>query len=139
VSEYDKFDNSTFVHTDYMSVGKGLSVVAGFSYNGKQLSSSPEMTYFEVGSKSDDWRFDSYRDLIILADGERIEVGKMMFADRDIRGGIYHEYLSIPISTDDFLKMVNAHKVEIKVGAEEFGLKDSHLEALRDLASRMNP
>lgn len=47
------------------------------------------------------------------------------------------EFLSKPISLNQFLKIINAKKIEGELFATQFEFTEEQLEALRDFASRM--
>jgi hypothetical protein len=78
-------------------------------------------------------------------DGERISLGKMHLersqTEVEVDEGlqISHEMLFAKITYQGLLRLANAKKVAMKAGQIEFELEDRHLEALRDLASRMTP
>jgi hypothetical protein len=54
-----------------------------------------------------------------------------------MEGGRCNEVVAMFISQKNYLKVVNAHDVEVQIGKFKFKLKESDLEAMRDLASRM--
>jgi hypothetical protein len=84
-------------------------------------------------------------ELVAVVDGEHISLGKTMLessqtsleVDKGIQ--VSHERLFANFTYQGLLRLVNARKVVMKVGRLEFELKESHLEALRDIASRMVP
>lgn len=140
VSKFDKFQDMTNYFLEPMPVANGISVGGGFFHKGKELTEPVILALFSVTSESEGWRFldGRSRNLTFLVDGESLKLGEMM-RNGDVENGGVTEYLNFPIPTDKFLKIVNADKVEVQVGTTEFALKESHLEALRDLASRMTP
>jgi TonB family protein len=118
-----------------------------FSYVGSTLTKPPQNVLLIIRSESGEgilsglkeWMFLDVRDLTFLVDSKPLTIGKMQHEGkvRDDAGVI--ENLSINIPTEAFLRIVNAKDVEMQVGIFEMKLSESHLEALRDLASRMNP
>lgn len=48
-----------------------------------------------------------------------------------------HEYISAWLNTRDYLKLVGANKLEVRMGTYTHTFKDDELEALRDLGSRI--
>ena len=88
----------------------------------------------------------------MLMDGERVEFGwnptgirerklddeGVAFSFNEGTGGEQcDENMFMFISQKNFLKVVNAKKVEVQIDELKFKLTESNLEALRDLASRM--
>lgn len=60
------------------------------------------------------------------------------FAFGDIKGdGLCHEFTMMFISQKNFLRLVSSQDVDVHIGSLKFRLKETNLEALRDLASRM--
>ena len=49
------------------------------------------------------------------------------------------EFMWLPMNIKVFKRLLVARKVEARLGIVEFELTQEHLEALRDLASRMPP
>ena len=77
--------------------------------------------------------------------GETISLGKTILLASKTTVGIVRtgqttiERLAGTFTYRGLLRLTGAKKVFIKVGRLEFELKERHLEALRDLASRMVP
>lgn len=150
-TEYDKFSDETTIGTDYMRrVYQGrdhyLALRAYFSYSGASTPSRPpRYVHLVLASESSRWQYLDPPSLILLTDGERLNLGVMERADSETRyirgvGVSVFEYLDVAVPTATFLQIVNASQVEAQVGGDvEFTLKSEHLEALRDLASRMRP
>jgi hypothetical protein len=155
-TKYDRFRNQTTVRLEpYYVQGTapkldplaGIEISAGFVYEGQTLTKHPDEVLFGIVSTSaDGFRYDQDRGLIALVDGERVDLGQMDRVDASYKKkGIvipdryYVEVLAISMKYDVFLKIANAKVVEMQAGRREFKLRDEHLEALRDLASRMVP
>jgi len=51
----------------------------------------------------------------------------------------YVETLAVSLPYDVFVKIANGKTVKMQAGRREFKLKEEHLEALRDIVSRMTP
>ncbi len=140
-SKYDRFEDETHVRLESKRVLGGfmedVKMGASFFYKGQKLS-TPEYFIILFVSDTKGWRFldEAQRELVALADGQRISIGTL---DRDSKvrsGGWVSEIMVKEVPYETFLKIVNAKKVEMKLGRYEFELKEEHLEALRDLASR---
>lgn len=120
---------------------------ASFTYSGRTLRAQPKRVLFSLTSTSQDWKYTDFRKLTALIDGKRLDLGPLEHvpsftvnasanADSDdyISQGIA---VSLPYKT--FLRIANGKKVHIRMGPREFELGKNHLEALRDLATRMVP
>lgn len=146
-TSYDKFKDISSVETDYMKVFRGrqhyVSLAAGFRYTGFSLT-TPRYVILFIGSESKEWKYLNPPDMLVIADGQRLNLGTMKRVDSDIRtfrgaGTALFEYLSLAIPYESYLQVVNSRTVEMQIGEAEFALKEEHHEALRDLASRMVP
>jgi len=140
-SNYDRFEDETHVRLESKRVLGGfmedVKMGASFFYKGQKLS-TPEYFIFLFVSDTKGWRFlsETQRELIALADGERLPLGTL---DRDSKvrsGGWVSEIMVKEVPYETFLKIATAKEVEMKLGKYEFKLKEEHLEALRDLVSR---
>ena len=159
---YDKSADQTLVALFPYQIragrqGPAVRITAGFTYLGRRLTSPPDAVEFGILSVSrDGWKFDKSRELVAWADGERLELGRLevvlarqhalrvpTFSGRDdpsSPGDIFHrEDLAVAIPYDLFLRIAKAGKLVLQAGQEKLTLEDEHLEALRELASRMLP
>jgi len=66
-----------------------------------------------------------------------LPLGLMERAAQRTNLGFIREDLSITISVDVFMKITNARKAKIALGANSFTLTDCHLDALRNFASTL--
>jgi hypothetical protein len=144
-SDFDKFDNRTS-----MSVETELRVLlklrASFSYVGNKLSTPPSTivlifeTFTSVRLDIRGINFLKNREITILADGRVIRMmGVYDSGDVNPTTSYRPEYLGIELPIKTYLMIVNAHSVSAKVAGAEVDFSEENLEALRDLASRMNP
>ena len=150
-SSYDKFKDQTTVSVKYLSPLPALSpvrldIVAAFLYPGKTVT-KPSIVALWFQSSSKNWQFLQQRQLLVIADGERIDLGEAERVDSKVnssRAGRYSSGVSVSelvgkmVSLETFLKIAKAKSVEMRLGSVEFKLADDHLEALRDFASRMS-
>ncbi len=88
--------------------------------------------------KPQNWRFLNSHDIYFLVDDERMAPGEANRAS-DIGRGKVRERLTLTISAGQCTKIANGKKVEAKAGAEEFEIKEEHLQAFRDLISLTTP
>jgi len=144
ITKYDKFKDYTLVLLDYDSSRiklNSLFLQCFFGYEGKTISKPIEKVGLRIMSASDEEKFGNQPpELIVLADGERLRLGNMYRENIEFSqsGGIY-EYLVNTIDANDFVRIAKSARVEVQIGSDELQLSGDYLEALRDLASRMNP
>jgi hypothetical protein len=144
---YDKFENYTSATMDPMMPLTVLSAdhdlreldfSAFYFCLGEKLHAPDKVTLQFVAHSSEPWYRDHVRGLVLLVDGKRLTLGNTEWRRGDIVTGIAYESLAVAVSLKDFITTVNAKRVEGQLGGTEFALSRENLEALRDLASRMN-
>jgi len=91
------------------------------------------VSFYFRNDSTDGWKYLKYHDIIFLVDGERWRFDTDH--DGDIKDGHVIENLFVNLSEKRFLEVVNAVKVEIKVGADSFPIGPSVMEAIQDFAS----
>jgi hypothetical protein len=150
VIEYDKFKDTTFVKVKPMSIGSptfqaiagGLEIWAMFGSKGQKIT-KPETITLKITSVSNAFKHidERTRKLIVLADGEKFDLGTMQIENMG-RGASFSRYsgdlveeMGVFVSQESLAKIANAKKVEMQLGSKEFNLKDKHLDALRELLS----
>jgi hypothetical protein len=151
-SKYDRSKDQTMVYIDpyhdssgpvrYFDLLENVILTAGFRYPGKTLTSIPEVIELGVITNSRlGWFFGGSRDLVVIADRKEVFTGPLnMVSKNRPNGATYVEILSLALPTDVFLKIANSNAVEMRAGPQvQFKLATEHLEAFRDLASRMKP
>jgi hypothetical protein len=125
-----------------------LDIQAAFVYPGHVLSSTPEALEFgiRVGKEGGPlFKAKESPELIAVVDGETISLGKALlmkgktWLDSETTTQRTFAQLSARFTYQGLLRIVRAKKVAMKVGQLQFNLRESNLEALRDLASRMVP
>jgi hypothetical protein len=134
-----------FSQTEPLRIG----IRAGFGYPGRVLKSTPAAIEFDIGLEREGgplFKGKEPPELIAVLDGERISLGKTLLKASGTSVDVYgrprqlsYDTLEATFTYEGLLRLANARKVEMKIGGVEFELKDRHLEALRDLASRMVP
>jgi hypothetical protein len=120
---------------------------ASFTHPGQSPSAPPERVLISLISTSGDWKYTDFRKLTASVDGKRLKLGPLVRApsftvsapsDSSVNDSTRQEIaISLPYGT--FLRIAKGKKVRIRMGPREFRLEESHLEALRDLVSRMAP
>ena len=127
-----------------------FSIMCGFVYQGKEMTGDPETIELHVISDSTrGFKFNESQNrvLSIDIDDEQIRFGTMALVRSKhyayhssgvnaVRSG-YLEELSIILTYQGLLKIGDGRTVSLLLGGERVKLHKEHLEALRDLASRI--
>jgi len=137
--EVDRFTGKTTIYSTKRRIGITRASVLYFCINeewvGRILSDPmlPMITgcFQEWGQSR--WMYLKFHDLTFLVDGERIVIGK---TDYDGNVGAFggpklRETVIFWISWSDFCKLLDADKVEYKLGAYERNLKKKELKEMR--------
>ena len=145
--KYDKVKDITVVNLDKMWVGDHFRLSAYFGCYGQGCDASTPsfIRIYITTASSSGWRLKRATTMEIIADGKSMrlqpEYEREIEPAKSIAGSTYGphkvEYLQSDLSTRTFLKIVNAQRVEMRIGKERFSLTENNLEALRDLASRL--
>jgi hypothetical protein len=121
-----------------------LEMVAYFSFPGKTLITPDHVILAFRSLSQDEVKFASDRQLIVTADGSRLNLGEMLVTDRRVDSGIqmrdttfYRETLELPVPYESFVNVANATKVNMRVGKTEFELSTDQRESLRVLAKKI--
>jgi hypothetical protein len=156
VTEHETTENTTLVSLepvfiDHSETAKtSLRLAAGFQYEGTKPV-KPKHISLAFYTLYPDCKFSFRPKLTMFVDGEVVQFDYALksfrqrkpdeegvaFSFSEMEGERCNELLAMFISRKNFLKVVNAKNVEVKVDAFRFKLTDANLEALRDLASRM--
>lgn len=120
---------------------------ASFTYPGRTLSAPPRRVLISLISTSEDWKYTDFRKLTALVDGKRLKLGPLerapsftISAPADSGANdSTHQEIAVSLPYETFLRLAGGKKVRIRMGPREFRLEENHLEALRDLGSRMAP
>ncbi|MBA3356420.1 MAG: hypothetical protein H0U18_10910 [Pyrinomonadaceae bacterium] len=155
-TKYDGFNHETVVTLKKMRVNcggaKGLrstlkqtcvSLVASLHCPGAQLD-YVRYAKLQLVFETKDWDqrhpLDE-RELIVVADGQRLRLGRMGLVTQDVASdrGIdrMNEVLEVSVPYQAFNTIALARTVEIKVGKTVFALQEKNLDALRDLNIRV--
>jgi hypothetical protein len=154
---YDGFGRETVVALRRMSVtcetakaaesvvrGVCVSLQAALHCPGKQLDYVRRATVrLTFEAKNWDARHPpEQRELVAVADGETVRLGRMRLAANGVGEGWFaedaKETLEADITYEAFLKLARASYVELSVGKTSFALRDKNLAALRDMNNRVD-
>ncbi len=156
VTKFEADENTTHVFLEPIivesseSAKTSLRLGADFQYEGKssvkpkhislafytfypqcKFSGKPKMTLFLDGESTEfRFSFKSFRERKPDEEG-------IAFSFNDIEGDRCNGLVVMFISQENFRKVVKARNVDVQIDDFKFKLKESNLEALRDLASRM--
>jgi uncharacterized protein (UPF0333 family) len=148
---YDLARNITLVNLKPVriagTVSNGLELQAFAYFHGRTPLEKPVIVSLFIISTAKNETFDSNRELVFLLDGERLSAGTMQRGDRSCwkharlrRDCAYWvEKMDLFVPYRHFRRIVNAKKVEGRIGTRPFELKGISLEALRNFASRLEP
>jgi len=157
-TKYDGFDHETVVPLQKMRVtcggAKGMqstlkdtcvSLLASLHCPGQQLD-YVRHARLQLIFETKDWTkrhpLDE-RDLIVVADGERLTLGRMKLVNQDLNTSqlidVMKEVLEVSFPHQTFQKIARAQVVEVRVGRTTFELGEKNLAALRDLNNRVKP
>jgi hypothetical protein len=126
--------------TDFLPA-EVLSMTAYFNSAGKGLT-KPQFVVIGFRSMAlDQTKYTDNRALAVILDGSSMDLGTMQILERRIDSlGPYQynvESLELPVPYESFLRITTAKKVTVRLATTDLELKDQHLEALRDLISRV--
>lgn len=149
ITQYDKEKDETKVELKRMSVPPlmnprehVLNLTAYYIYPGKNPTKPPEVVVGFVSlSYNRERKFQDSRELTAELDGKQIVLGTPELIDSRIMSNHYKEVLGLYVPFDKFFQLVDNNKetLQMRMGPIAFQLKREHLEALRDLASRIQP
>lgn len=137
--EFDRFSGATSVRADpnptkVYNGERNFSV--GYSYKGT-TPTIPDVVVFSFWSVAEDWQYLKCHSVALLVDGEQMPLESEH--DGEVMSPKVLEMVHVPIDVDRFLQIVNAKKVEGQICNDEFVFTDKQMEAMRDVASRMQP
>lgn len=135
-STHDRFKNFDATDLKRMPLGDGLQLGAFFIQEpGRQTPLEAQRVAVSFSSQSKDWRFLEHHDLDLLVDGRPVHVA--LDHGGSVGDGYVLEHMSTQMPLAQFLQIAKAKTVEGRLFITEFKLRPDHIEALRDLASRM--
>lgn len=135
-SQFDKFEKYTAISLEKMPISGGNSErleLSAFFIKSETSNTPPNSVILRFLSMSDDWRYLKYHDVSILADNRPLSFSPSEH-DGSVGSGYVLEFIDVALPYQTFVQMVNAGKVEMRVGGTELNVTQNHLDALRDLA-----
>jgi hypothetical protein len=145
---YDQTKDETLVRLDRMWISEerlyptilenNLLMTVFFTYPGK-VPRPPQTVVIAFLSIGKGAVYSKGRNLTFYVDKTRLDLGAMDLIERQVLGHQeMREILSLPITYETFLRIVNAKKVRFELGPTTWSLTEHKLEALRDIASRVS-
>lgn len=151
-TKYDGFNSETVVSLKKMRITCGgasalnetcVSLTASLHCPGVQLDYVRHVTLQLIFDTKDwDRRHPlDQRDLIVVADGERLKLGTMALAKAGVDTSrlvdVMREVLEVSMSYQTFTKIARAETVDVAVGKTKFALQPKNIDALRDMNNRV--
>jgi hypothetical protein len=140
---FDAATNETTVRLDTMKIFSGesesLSMVVTGTFSGKTPSLSPTDLLMVFSVSSSERRFEIEPIIVITADSEIVRNRQAKNYGSRKEGDRVIEPLFNMIPYEVVVKMANAKRVVVKIGASEYELTPNNLEALREFVSKVSP
>ncbi len=141
--DYDELKDRTYVTLRLSPVLTGENSPNEFgaywSYKGTKAT-LPDVFVIEFDAIGPSYRYADTRTATFLLDNkQRIDLGANRDGHSNAGQVTVFETVRLMPTIIEFLQIVNAQHVDIHLGPSDFSFTDAQLEALRDLASRMNP
>ncbi len=146
---YDRKKDVTTVRLDELKLWENPTgfeqVVITFSFDyPKRVIAIPKTVLFIVRTAVEEGPlFDYQRDLVVTADGSRLNLGEMNGGDKrnrsltPQRSEIYFERLTLAIPYEDFATIARARSVTVQLGERSYNLSDKQLQSLSDFLEMM--
>ncbi len=145
-SFYDRFKDLTTVsmknmlvigNNNYTPVIYGIAdfwLTGGFQYQGQTWTKPTQVALaFEALEAYWEFRNPGNRNLILIVDGTRMDLGMMASQESVVPYVGNKESLAVVLPYETFLRIANAKSVEAQLGRLEFRLEERHLAGLRNL------
>jgi hypothetical protein len=133
---YDWERNRTMVMISPLEVhnaeGNNIRMRAGFILSGKGIAKPPNitLTFFSYASER---TYADDRALKIFLDGKEVLSSVAHYLSGNKDGKVYVITVTQEIPYEMFLRLINSKSIKMRIGPTEFELKQSDIEALRDL------
>ena len=152
VTKYDKSKDQTTMSLMKMAVSSAIArevndlqqvpqidMEASFTFPGQQLAKPADTITLVFRTFSKYAVFQRGQNLIGVIEGERaLMMGTTNYRSNSQTFG-FEEVLDISLPREALERVANAKTAQIYLGTREIPLKENHLEALRDMVSRMTP
>ncbi|MEP6902930.1 MAG: hypothetical protein ABJA66_14350 [Actinomycetota bacterium] len=133
---YNEKTNKTIIETIPVLVfgdwNNGMRLRARFEVSGKEIAKPAQVTLYFY-STAPNRKYADNRALKISIDGKAVVSGTARYQEGETNGKQFYVTVSQDISYEMYLQLINAKAVKMQIGLAQFDLKESDLEALRDL------
>jgi len=133
---FDERNDKTIAQTSPLQVQgewrNGIRLRGSFELPGKKLA-APSTVTLTLFSSANDRTYADNRALKVFLDDKQLLSETAQFERGNTNGEIFMISVKQDLPYDTFLKILNARKVRMQIGPAEFELKETDLEALRDL------
>ena len=133
---YNERANTTFVQSPFLRVQgdwqNGILLRASFASPGKNVA-KPSFVTLTLSTAASNRKYADNRELKIFLDGKQALSDTARYESGNTNGEIYLISVKEDVPYDLFLTIVGAKIVTIKIGPTEFEMKESDLDALRDV------
>ena len=147
IGKFDKFKNVTTFRSENTDTGHvsydggkralvGMKMSAGFDCRGQldvvcPISNSSGYLVFIATTMG--WHFSDNRELILLIDGEPLNLGSMSWDGQVLGADDLREYLGVDINPSILIKLAHAKTVEAQLGIFEFSFTQENLAVFKEL------
>jgi hypothetical protein len=133
---YNERTDKTIVQSPFLQVQgnwrNGILLRASFASSGKNIA-KPSFITFTFSSAAGDRTYADNRKLKICLDGNQAFSDTARYEYGNTNGQVYLISVKQDVPYDLFLKIAGAKSVRMQIGPTEFELKESDLDALRDV------
>jgi hypothetical protein len=133
---YNETTNKTIIETDPTQVfgdwNNGIRLRARFEVPGKEITKPAQVTlyFYSLGPNR---KYADNRALNISIDGKMLFSGTASFDSGNTNGKQFIIAVSQKIPFEKYQQLINSKAVKMRIGPAQFDLKESDLEALRDI------
>ncbi len=115
----------------------GVALTAYYRYQGK-LATMPEKITIAIETEAKLLVYEKKLNISLNLDNTVINLGLNDVADQLTNFGYRRQFISIPVTREQFINITNAKKVKLNLGTDNFILNECHLDSLRKLANFMS-
>ncbi|HEX8097914.1 MAG TPA: hypothetical protein VF507_07755 [Pyrinomonadaceae bacterium] len=151
-TKYNKSKDQTAVELNPMAASSSMAseaqnlrdasqmdLAASFTYQGQVLTKPVEALTLTFHARAKNPVFQKGQNVLATLDGQNaLMLGTSTYKSSS-QTFIFEEIMSVQVPYETLSKIISAKTVELFLGPRKITLKESHIEALRDMASRMTP
>lgn len=134
---YDRFKDATII-TLWIDIKPNFSILFVSGFDNKKPISENNLVSIVINSKSKDLFYRYSNDLDFLLDGNRLSLDNGKYSV-ERSGNFINEGITYFYFQDTLKKIIEAKKVEAKIGDTEFTFTEKQLESIRDFYKKLIP